>query len=76
MTLAKRVYETSHVEGDFRLRSGQTSTEYFDKYQFESDPALLGEITAHLVKLLPPATEVLAGLELGGVPLALSANLE
>jgi orotate phosphoribosyltransferase len=47
-----------------------TSTEYFDKYLFESDPVLLRAIAEALAPLVPPGTETLAGLELGGVPLA------
>jgi hypothetical protein len=50
------------------LRSGRSATEYFDKYRFEADPALLDEIAAAMVSLVPPGTEVLAGLEMGGIP--------
>jgi orotate phosphoribosyltransferase len=60
----------SHLTGTFVLRSGRTADRYFDKYRFESDPALLAEIVQALVPMVPPDTEVLAGLELGGVPLA------
>lgn len=68
--LARRIYETSHLVGEFVLRSGRTSTEYFDKYRFESDPVLLRSIGDAMTRLVPRATEALAGLELGGVPLA------
>jgi orotate phosphoribosyltransferase len=68
--LARRIYEISHLTGEFTLRSGATSTEYFDKYRFESDPELLRAIAEALAPLVPDATELLAGLELGGVPLA------
>ena len=68
--LARRIYQTSHLTGRFTLRSGVTATEYFDKYQFETDPALLREIAAHLQPLIPGETDALAGLELGGVPIA------
>jgi orotate phosphoribosyltransferase len=68
--LARLIYERSHLTGDFRLRSGATSSEYFDKYLFESDPVLLRAIADELARLLPPETDALAGLELGGVPLA------
>jgi len=68
--LAARVRAASHLTGTFVLRSGRTSTEYFDKYLFEADPALLADIVDLMVTLLPPGTDVLAGLELGGVPLA------
>jgi orotate phosphoribosyltransferase len=68
--LATAIYATSHITGEFVLRSGVTSTEYFDKYRFEADPVLLRDIAAALVALVPDGTEVLAGLELGGVPIA------
>lgn len=69
-TLAATIYQTAHLTGTFRLRSGATSSEYFDKYRFESDPQLLAAIAAALATLVPPGVEVLGGLELGGVPLA------
>jgi len=68
--LAKAIFDISHLEGRFTLRSGVESAEYFDKYRFEADPALLAAIAKHLAELLPPGVEVLAGLELGGVPIA------
>jgi orotate phosphoribosyltransferase len=68
--LARRIYDTSHLSGTFVLRSGATSNEYFDKYLFESDPQLLWEIALALQPLVPAGTDALAGLELGGVPLA------
>jgi orotate phosphoribosyltransferase len=68
--LATRIYEVSHLTGTFTLRSGAVSHEYFDKYLFESDPGLVREIAEALAPMVPDGTEVLAGLELGGVPLA------
>jgi orotate phosphoribosyltransferase len=68
--LARTIYERTHLTGEFRLRSGTVSNEYFDKYLFESDPELLRAIGQALVPLLPPDADALAGLELGGVPLA------
>ena len=68
--LAHRIYDTAHLTGSFTLRSGVTSTEYFDKYRFESDPALLRAIAEHMAPLVPADTQGLAGLELGGVPRA------
>ena len=72
--LGNRIYERARLTGEFRLRSGVTSNEYFDKYLFESDPRLLREIAEALVALLPARVEMLAGLELGGVPLAVVAS--
>ena len=68
--LAARVYAASHLTGTFTLRSGVTSTEYFDKYRFEADPALLHDLAVAMAPLVPAGVDALAGLELGGVPLA------
>jgi orotate phosphoribosyltransferase len=67
--LARRVYESAHLTGTFTLRSGQVSHEYFDKYRFEADPALLRAIAEAMAPLVPDDTDVLAGLELGGIPI-------
>jgi orotate phosphoribosyltransferase len=68
--LAGRVYAASHLTGTFVLHSGATSNEYFDKYRFESNPGLLRELAEAMAELLPAGADGLAGLELGGVPLA------
>ena len=68
--LARRVHQVSHLTGTFVLRSGATSSEYFDKYRFEADPRLLRELAEAMAGLLPEGADGLAGLELGGVPLA------
>jgi orotate phosphoribosyltransferase len=66
--LAARVQAAAHLTGRFTLRSGRTATEYFDKYRFEADPVLLDEIAGRMAALVPTGTQVLAGLELGGIP--------
>ena len=73
--LASAIARASRLEGDFQLRSGVRSTQYFDKYRFESDPILLRAIIEHLAPLLPTGVDALAGLELGGVPLATALSL-
>jgi orotate phosphoribosyltransferase len=73
--LARRVGEACRLTGTFTLRSGQVSSTYFDKYLFEADPALLAAVARAAVALVPPETEVLAGLELGGVPVATALSL-
>ncbi|MEV4420562.1 orotate phosphoribosyltransferase [Patulibacter sp. NPDC049589] len=69
-SLARRVFECAHLTGEFRLRSGALSTVYFDKYRFEADPQLLRDLAERLAILVPDGADALAGLELGGVPLA------
>ena len=68
--LARDVDAACRLTGEFVLRSGQTVTEYFDKYLFESQPALLHRVAEAIVPLLPEDTDLLGGLELGGVPIA------
>ena len=68
--LAKRIYDTAHITGAFTLRSGAKSHEYFDKYLFEANPTLLKDIAEALVPLVPPGIDALAGLEMGGIPIA------
>jgi orotate phosphoribosyltransferase len=74
--LAKKIFEVAHLTGEFKLRSGQTSNEYFDKYRFEAQPLILKEIAKHLAPLIPAGTEILAGLEMGGIPIATALSLE
>lgn len=66
--LARQIHAASHLTGDFVLRSGRRATEYFDKYRFEGDPVLLDSIAQAMAPLVPEDTEVLAGLEMGGIP--------
>ncbi len=73
--LAKNIYQVCHLKGDFLLRSGQRSHEYFDKYRFESQPLILKEIAAQMLKLIPPGTEILAALEMGGIPVGTALSL-
>jgi orotate phosphoribosyltransferase len=67
--LAADVDACCRLTGEFTLRSGQVASEYFDKYLFESDPQLLARVVAQMSELLPEDTELLGGLELGGVPI-------
>ncbi len=68
--LARDVDTACRLTGEFTLRSGQVATEYFDKYLFEAQPALLARVVEQMRPLLPDDTELLGGLELGGVPIA------
>jgi len=73
--LAERLEAVCRVQGHFVLRSGQVASVYFDKYLFEADPTLLGAVAEHCARIVPSGTEVLAGLELGGVPLSTALSL-
>lgn len=73
--LARQINAVARLEGRFVLRSGQIASHYFDKYRFESDPRLLARVAERMLALVPAGTELLAGLELGGVPIAAAMSL-
>ena len=77
--LAKLLLERAYLEGDFVLRSGRRSRYYLDKYRFETEPRLLaglGRELASLVREHAGDAELLAGPELGAVPLASVTSVE
>jgi orotate phosphoribosyltransferase len=73
-SLAADIDATCRLTGEFTLRSGQVSHEYFDKYLFEADPILLARVAREMIQLVPHDTDLLGGLEMGGIPLATSVS--
>jgi orotate phosphoribosyltransferase len=67
--LARDIDARCRLTGEFTLRSGQVASEYFDKYLFETDPALHARVAAAMAPLLPEGTDLLGGLEMGGIPI-------
>jgi orotate phosphoribosyltransferase len=65
--LGRDLVKVSYLKGDFVLRSGKRSNRYFDKFLFETDPALLSRLGKHLAALVPNETQRLAAPELGAV---------
>jgi len=74
--VAKQIYDASYITGEFILRSGKISSEYFDKYLFESNPKLLVEIAKILKHHIPTEAEIIAGLEMGGIPIVTALSIE
>lgn len=77
--LAKEIGETCWITGEFKLRSGQISTDYFDKYRFEALPHLLAPVATLITEKIASHEDgffALAGLELGGVPIATAVGLQ
>lgn len=66
--LARSIYEVSNLKGEFLLRSGATSNEFFDKYLFEAQPKILSAIAEAMAESVPENVDALAGLEMGGIP--------
>lgn len=74
--LAQEIYQISNICGEFTLRSGNKATEYFDKYLFEAQPKILSNIAQQLAFLIPKDIDALAGLEMGGIPIATALSLQ
>ncbi len=74
--LARDLVAASYLKGDFVLRSGKKSSRYFDKFLFETDPALLKRIGSELARLVPRETQRLAAPELGAVLLGGAVSME
>jgi len=74
--LARDLVAASYLKGDFVLRSGKRSNRYFDKFLFETDPALLRRLGRHLAQLVPAETQRLAAPELGAVLLGGAVSME
>ncbi|MGZ4430882.1 MAG: orotate phosphoribosyltransferase [Gaiellales bacterium] len=77
--LGARLVERAYLEGDFVLRSGRRSRYYLDKYRFETEPRLLAGLGRELAALVAehaPDAELLAGPELGAVPLVAVTAVE
>jgi len=74
-TLADRIAETAVLRGSFTLRSGRTSTWYIDKYRFSTRPDILASLGAMFAERIPEGTTLLAGAELGGIPLVTTASM-
>jgi len=69
--VARGGHRRSHLPGGFTLRSGVVAHESFDQYLFESHPAMLRRTAEALAPLVPAhGVDALAGLETGGIPLA------
>jgi orotate phosphoribosyltransferase len=74
--LGRELVKASYLKGDFVLRSGKRSNRYFDKFLFETDPAVLRRLGKHLASLVPAETQRLAAPELGAVLLGGAVSME
>ncbi|TMB42005.1 MAG: orotate phosphoribosyltransferase [Chloroflexi bacterium] len=74
--IGRDLVKASYLKGDFVLRSGRRSNRYFDKFLFETEPALLKRIGKHLAELVPKETQRLAAPELGAVLLGGAVSME
>jgi orotate phosphoribosyltransferase len=73
--LATRIAETAILHGEFTLRSGRKSTWYIDKYLFTTRPDILTALGTLFAEKILQTTTLLAGAELGGIPLVTTASM-
>lgn len=73
--LAEQVKSVALLRGDFILSSGRRSTYYLDKYRIETQPGVLGKVAEGLAEKIPAGTDLLAGPELGAIPLVTAVGL-
>ncbi|MGA5130907.1 orotate phosphoribosyltransferase [Streptomyces olivoreticuli] len=62
------------VDGPFTLADGQVLDSYFDEFRLAGDPQLLHDVAKAMHALVPAGAEVLAGVELGGIPLVVALS--
>lgn len=70
------IVRASYLTGDFVLAEGVRSGYYFDKYLFETRPAVLRRLGRFLADLVPRGTDRLAAPALGAVALGTAVSLE
>ncbi len=74
--LAQQVKDIALLTGDFVLSSGRRSNYYLDKYRIETRPDILRAIAEGMAPKIPPETDILAGPELGAIPLVTAIGLQ
>ena len=74
--LARLVKDTALLTGEFTLSSGRKSSYYLDKYRIETQPDILSAVAEGIVPKIPSETDILAGTELGAIPLVTAVGLK
>jgi orotate phosphoribosyltransferase len=74
--LIERMVEASELHGEFVLSSGRTSTVYFDKFRFLTQPDLLRDVAHAVAGLLAPGTTLLGAPEGAAMLLVAAVSLE
>ncbi|MHB9030186.1 MAG: orotate phosphoribosyltransferase, partial [Candidatus Latescibacterota bacterium] len=74
--LTEQVKAAALLRGEFILSSGRKSNYYLDKYRIETQPAVLEKVAEGLTTKIPAGTDLLAGPELGAIPLVTAVGLK
>lgn len=73
--LGRILTKSALIKGAFKTRSGAMVEQYFDKYLFENNPRILALVAAQLANLIDDEKCSLAGMEMGGIPIATAMSL-
>lgn len=75
-TLVAAVKNVGLLHGEFILSSGRKSNYYLDKYRIETRPDILSQVADAIAPKIPEGTDILAGPELGAIPLVTAVGLK
>ena len=75
--IADRIKEAGAIKkGKFKLSNGSLTDYYVDKYVFETQPDVLNRVADEIAsRIAPDEVDVIAGPELGAVPLVTAVSL-
>ncbi len=77
LVLRQKLIECKALKfGEFTLTSGKKSSYYVNMKMASTNPEILRLISVEFAKLIPNGTDIIAGMELGAVPLAVALSLE
>lgn len=77
LVLRQKLIECKALKfGEFTLTSGKKSSYYVNMKMASTNPEILKLISVEFAKLIPNGTDIIAGMELGAVPLAVALSLE
>ena len=77
LVLRQKLIECKALKfGEFTLTSGKKSSYYVNMKMASTNPEILRLISVEFAKLIPDGTDIIAGMELGAVPLAVALSLE
>ena len=77
LVLRQKLIECKALKfGEFTLTSGKKSSYYINMKMASTNPDILRLISVEFAKLIPNGTDIIAGMELGAVPLAVALSLE
>jgi len=72
--IARRISLAAVVNGRYRLADGTELHEHFDPFRLAADPVLSRDLAEVLAQQLDSVPDVVVGLALGGVPLAVDLS--